>query len=279
MTYETTEEAYQALDAFVEHGRPEPLLRMLADRPWLRKVCEHQYPWQHRITDLNLGPELVRVWRCVECGEVLAFTSIEPSSLSTEAGVPRWLVGDALHRWALEERDRKRGIENTHWEIVRWQALREADIDAVMRALDDSGAQMEAIDVLGEMGVAATKSLPILSELLCEPGGWRRFKVGRAIWRISGDAATTLPPILETLRGSIQSLHTTHASLTPDSGFMQLIQRELQDSSAQTILKFLVEMADDARPARPELDAFRGMSLPRGLLELLDSTIERLDAI
>src|SRR5271165_4192010 len=83
-------------------------------------------------------------------------------------------------------------------------ALGEANIGALTRSLrsGDSGDQIEVSSVLGEIGLQAKESLPVLMDLTQSTNQWVRVAAATAAWKIGHNSAETLPTIVSVLRST-----------------------------------------------------------------------------
>lgn len=62
-----------------------------------------EYPWLHRISDIQLSNKWYRVIRFVDEAEQVFIQDCDTPS--AEPGVPYWLQGDALRRWIRDEEE------------------------------------------------------------------------------------------------------------------------------------------------------------------------------
>src|SRR5688572_13833338 len=84
-------------------GDTEPLAAFVETQASSLAECEHEFPYKHRICDVQLRGRYFRVLRCVECDEQLAFVPIAPNLARDVPGVPYWLQGEVLAAWLAEE--------------------------------------------------------------------------------------------------------------------------------------------------------------------------------
>jgi len=88
---------------FLKAREEGPLLEVLREHPEAMIHCKHDYPYLHRMTDVVLRGQMHRVLRCSLCHDELTFWPISADLGSPSEGVPHWLKGPKLRRWAEEE--------------------------------------------------------------------------------------------------------------------------------------------------------------------------------
>ena len=85
--------------------------------------CGHDYPYIHRILDLQAGSTWIRMIRCQRCCERLTFMRISEASGSNRVGVPFELTGHRLRAWvdaeAIEQADEDRDLPSPY-AVMDW---------------------------------------------------------------------------------------------------------------------------------------------------------------
>ena len=91
------------LEDFLKSREEAPLLKVLREHPEAMVHCGHDYPYLHRVVDVALRGQTHRVLRCTLCNDELTFKPIPADIASPSEGVPHWLKGPKLRRWAEGE--------------------------------------------------------------------------------------------------------------------------------------------------------------------------------
>jgi hypothetical protein len=98
-----TLELQQRWEDFNKSWEEGPLLKVLREHPEAMIHCEHDYPYLHRVVDVILRGQMHGVLRCTLCHDELTFKPIPADIANSSEGVPHWLRGPKLRRWAEEE--------------------------------------------------------------------------------------------------------------------------------------------------------------------------------
>lgn len=100
-TEETQTQLYDLVAEFRVTGDGQELFEFIHAHPELQETCIGEYPFVHRVQDLNLGGTIFQLIRSVFPSERLGISSTE--SDCDLAGVPLELTGRRLQAWARFE--------------------------------------------------------------------------------------------------------------------------------------------------------------------------------
>ncbi|HEX8915684.1 MAG TPA: hypothetical protein VF796_25240 [Humisphaera sp.] len=120
-----------AWEAYLRDADPATLAEAVAADADARAPCDHPFPWAHRLSDVTLHGTPYRVMRCAACDEALFFFPIPPDRAGGESGVPYWVTGRQLRRWADDRAEQDR----------RWGAATEAALAEQRRRYEESVAR------------------------------------------------------------------------------------------------------------------------------------------
>jgi hypothetical protein len=76
-------------------------LEEIEQNAYLFDICNHTYPFLHRIKDLELGNKIIRVCRCHSCLNRIFF--IFNNKIFPRVGVPYELSDTRIKEWVLQE--------------------------------------------------------------------------------------------------------------------------------------------------------------------------------
>lgn len=98
------DELRQIWEEFRLKSDAAPLAAFLAAHPEAKEHCGHEFPYLHRIIDIELPDGFYRLLRCAKCKEELTFMPI-PKKLAAVAspGVSYGMRGDRLQKWVEEQ--------------------------------------------------------------------------------------------------------------------------------------------------------------------------------
>lgn len=105
-----------ALIDFLSLGNDFALGSIIKDHPEIITSSYGEYPDCHRIVDVCLEHKHYRICRQISAGEKLTVSSIDEAL--DDLGVPIWLDGDQLIKWAKSEEDNP-SDGPIDWEIYR----------------------------------------------------------------------------------------------------------------------------------------------------------------
>lgn len=110
------DEMKSALHTFLTSGNKVAIKSLIVEYPDLVTQDIGDYPDCHRITDVCIDNKHYRVCRQISAGEKLTLSEIKESL--NELGVPIWLEGEKLKKWAKEEEENP-SDEPNDWEMYR----------------------------------------------------------------------------------------------------------------------------------------------------------------
>ncbi|ALV08952.1 hypothetical protein [Roseateles depolymerans] len=110
------EQLKDALISFLESGDATEIGEIIASNPDLVSFNCGDYPDVHRVMDLQLNGKSFRVCRQLSRAENITLTPIDEPSETP--GVPLWLTGERLMRWATDETENP-ADEPTDWSKYR----------------------------------------------------------------------------------------------------------------------------------------------------------------
>ena len=120
-------------ERYLDKGTSSLLADFVIGHPQAQEVCAHEYPYLHRICDLTLYDKRFRVLRCIACNgiagnERLMFKPIDVE-YSGKSGVPYWLSGEGLRKWAEAEEEVEGSTEPEDYETQEesWERWRSSD--------------------------------------------------------------------------------------------------------------------------------------------------------
>ncbi|RCS56456.1 hypothetical protein [Parvibium lacunae] len=109
-------ELKSSLINFLTSGDESSLIAMIDEHPEIVTSVYGDYPDFHRVVDVVIGGKYYRVCRQISNDERLTLSVIdEPSDVS---GVPIWLEGEKLRKWA-EAEEEDPSDEPVDWEKYR----------------------------------------------------------------------------------------------------------------------------------------------------------------
>jgi hypothetical protein len=88
---------------YLNTGSEHPLKSLIDLHPEVVAINVGDYPDCHRIVDIRIGGKSYRVCRQISADERSTLTEID--KVLEEPGVPIWLEGEMLEKWARSEED------------------------------------------------------------------------------------------------------------------------------------------------------------------------------
>jgi hypothetical protein len=92
------------------------LEHLISSHPEIIGKHTGKYPDVHRLMDVMVGDKLFTVLRQISKGEKIHLQPIDVDFFSEKLGVPLWVTGEALKRWAEEEENDPRKEEVRDWQ-------------------------------------------------------------------------------------------------------------------------------------------------------------------
>jgi hypothetical protein len=105
-----------ALTDYLSSGKKGALQSLVDEHPEIISPSLGDYPDTHRIVDVRIGDAHYRVCRQISTGEKLTLSLVDEAF--DDPGVPIWLKGEKLKKWAVAEEDDP-SDEPTDWEAYR----------------------------------------------------------------------------------------------------------------------------------------------------------------
>lgn len=105
-----------ALASFLNSGNENSLISIINAHPEIVMSSFGDYPDLHRIVDICVGGKCYRVCRQISTGEKLTLSLVDKAL--DDPGVPIWLEGEKLKKWAKSEEDNP-SDEPTDWDSYR----------------------------------------------------------------------------------------------------------------------------------------------------------------
>ena len=109
-------ELKQAWENYLQSSDKKALLKAIKEFS-IPVPSEYDYPFVHRICDIQIGRNSFRVTRLADSDETIYINKCDTPSLEVK-GVPYWLKGNKLQEWVKLESD-KPSKEETNWNNYR----------------------------------------------------------------------------------------------------------------------------------------------------------------
>jgi len=109
-------EIRKALRTFLETDDDTELERLVSSHPEIIEEPTGKFPDLHRLMDVVVGDEFFRVSRQISKGERIYLVPLHEGLFDERIGVPLWVTGEALERWAEEEENDPRKEEERDWQ-------------------------------------------------------------------------------------------------------------------------------------------------------------------
>jgi hypothetical protein len=102
-------------------------LEEVEENAYLFDICNHEFPFLHRIKDLELGNRIIRVCRCYSCHNRIFFRFND--KLDPDIGVPYELNDARIKEWVLQE------MESPFKSDIDWDYFKETGVRKLHRKI------------------------------------------------------------------------------------------------------------------------------------------------